>query len=359
MSRFITHKTKHVKRHLLGDLMPWILTVTVVLIILFSIFRFYIFLTRPNVKLNGKPYSYLFIPSNSSYGDVRKILIGHGYISNIRTFDWSARRMNYAGHIKAGKYKIREGMSNRELLQMLRSGRQEPVKIIITNARNPQEIAGKAGHLLEADSSKLMRLFNDSSFLARFGLNRQTAMVLFIPDTYNFFWNTSPAQFFKRMYREYQKFWQGERRRKCDSLGFSIPEVVTLASIIEKETAKNDEKQIMAGVYINRLRKHIPLQADPTIIFAWNDYTIKRVLNEHLQIDSPYNTYKIAGLPPGPICLPSVASVDAVLNYQKHTYLYFCAREDFSGYHNFVVTLSEHNRNAKRYQEALNKMKIK
>jgi len=267
--------------------------------------------------------------------------------------------MNYENKIKPGRYRLSEGMNNRQLVSMLRIGRQEPVRMIITGARSKEELAGIISRQLEPDSSKFLRLLNDPSFLNRFGLTPTTVFSLFIPDTYEIFWNTSAANFFMRMYREYKHFWYGAREKKSNSLGFSIPEIVTLASIVEKETNLTSEKPIIAGVYINRLKKHIPLQADPTVLFAWNDYSIRRILNKHLEIDSPYNTYKYQGLPPGPICIPSITSIDAILNYVNHDYLYFCAKEDFSGSHLFAVTLGEHNRNAHRYQDALNKLNIK
>lgn len=359
MSKIITRITKKHHRFELSDLMPWILIIIVLIIVAASMLSFFSKMTLRNVNLHGESEVYLFIPSHADYGELRNILLNHGYVRHIKSFDWAARRMNYTHHIKSGKFRLKEGMSNRELIHLLRSGRQEPVKIILNNIRVPSELAGQIGHLLEPDSAKFMRLFHDSSFLSRFGVNPQNVLVMMVPNTYYFFWNITAAQFFTRMYREYRKFWQGERRKKCDSLGLSIPEVVTLASIVEKETAKNDEKPIIAGVYMNRLHRRIPLQADPTIIFAWNDYSIKRVLFDHLKINSPYNTYKFAGLPPGPICLPSVSSIDAVLNHQTHQFLYFCAKEDFSGYHHFAVSLPEHNRNARRYQEALNRRNIK
>jgi len=206
---------------------------------------------------------------------------------------------------------------------------------------------------------QLIRLFNDPLHLARYGTSTSTLFILFIPNTYELFWNTSGDQLFKRMKSEYRRFWTPGRCHQADSLRMTIPEIVTLASIVEKESNKNDEKPVIAGVYINRLKRGIPLQADPTVIYAWNDYSIRRVLKIHTQLQSPYNTYIHTGLPPGPICLPSIASVDAVLHSINHPYLYFCAKEDFSGYHNFAVTLAEHNGNARRYQQALDAMKIK
>ena len=250
-------------------------------------------------------------------------------------------------------------MHNNTLINLLRSGRQEPVRVTIQNVRTRDELAGKIGRNLEVDSARLVKLFNDPAYLAKFDISPPTLFVLFIPDTYEFYWNTSGDQLFKRIYQEYQHFWTSRRRQMADSLHLSVAQVVTLASIVEKESNKNDEKPVIAGVYLNRLKKQIPLQADPTVIFAWNDYRIRRVLKMHTEIKSPYNTYLCAGLPPGPICLPSIASVDAVLHAANHGYFYFCAREDLSGYHNFASSLEEHNRNARRYQKALDKMNIK
>jgi len=359
MSNFITRYKKQRHAQCLSDFMPVVLISLVILIFGFSLIRFYYNLTTPNVTLQGKSSAYLYIPTHSDFESVKYTLVRQNYLHNLKSFDWASNRMQYGKHIMPGKYRVYDGMSNRQLIQILRSGIQEPVKLILTGARNEKDLAGKVGHLLEPDSAKFMRLFHDSSFLLQFGVKPATVLTLFIPDTYEFYWNTSAASFIKRMVRERQRFWHGRRLKTCDSIGFSNTEVYILASIIEKETVRSDEKPVIAGVYINRIKRHIPLQADPTIIFAWNDYRIKRVLNNHLKINSPFNTYKYAGLPPGPICIPSISSIDAVLRYQRHRFLYFCANEDFSGYHRFSSTLAEHNRNARKYQEALDKLKIK
>ncbi len=194
--------------------------------------------------------------------------------------------------------------------------------------------------------------------LATIKLSPESASSIYIPNTYEFYWNTLAEGFVKRMHEEYLRFWNADRKSKAVELDMTVPEVITLASIVEKESNKNDEKPIIAGVYINRLEKGWRLQADPTLIYALNDYSIKRVLNVHLDYDSPYNTYKYGGLPPGPICIPSISSVDAVLNNKNEGYLYFCAKDDLSGYHAFAKTNRQHNRNAKKYQAALNKMRI-
>jgi UPF0755 protein len=320
---------------------------------------FYLMVTKPMIVLQGRKSCYFYIHTGSGFGAVKDSLVKKGYLSDPGKFEWLARRKHYDQHVKPGRYRLLNGMHNNALVNLLRSGKQEPVRITIQNVRTRAELAGKIGRYLETDSTHLIKLFNDRSFLAKYGVSPPTLFVLFIPDSYEFSWNTSGDQLFKRMFREYEYFWNPRRRHLADSLHLPVAEIVTLASIVEKESNKNDEKPVIAGVYINRLKKHIPLQADPTVIFAWNDYRIRRVLKVHTEIKSPYNTYYRTGLPPGPICLPSVASIDAVLHAANHPYFYFCAREDLSGYHNFAASLEEHTRNARRYQKALDKMNIR
>ena len=212
---------------------------------------------------------------------------------------------------------------------------------------------------IEADSADIAALLKDEETAKKYGFNKQTFCSMFIPNTYEFWWNTSAEEFVQRMADEYKKFWNDDRKAKANELGLSQSQVSTLASIVESETQKNDEKARIAGVYINRLKKDWLLQADPTVVFAAGDFTIKRILNKHLEINSPYNTYKYKGLPPGPICIPSTTSIDAVLNYEHHNYMYFCAKEDFSGYHNFATTNAQHEANARRYHDALRKAGIR
>ena len=308
---------------------------------------------RPNLNLHGESSVILLVPTGATYQVLKDSLYLHDYIRDRRSFEWTAERKGLADHIRPGRYRIEQGMSNTKLINLLRSGRQEPVNVFFQNARTPAELAGQIARQLEADSLSLYNLMRDREFLHSFQVTPATLFTITIPNTYEFYWNTNAKGFLTRMYRESTKFWKGSRERKADSIGLTLSEVVTLASIVEKETAMNSEKPLIAGVYMNRLKRRMPLQADPTLIFAWNDYTIKRVLNRHKVIKSPYNTYIYNGLPPGPICIPSIASIDAVLNYRRTDYFYFCAKEDFSGYHNFAKTLAEHNRNAARYQRAL------
>ena len=278
---------------------------------------------------------------------------------SIHSFEWVAYRKHYKDKVRPGRYKIITGMSNNELVNLLRAGKQEPVKVRFQNIRNIEDFSGKISKQIEADSISLLNLLRNSSYLKKFDVNPLTSFILFIPNTYEFFWNTSAEQFMERMYREKKKFWNEDRIKQSRRIGFDLTQVVILASIVEKETAKDSERPMVAGVYMNRLHKNWPLQADPTIIFAWNDYSMKRVYNKHTRINSPYNTYKNTGLPPGPICLPSISSIISVLNYSKHNYMFFCARDDLSGFHVYSVTLDEHNRNAKKYRSAISKLNIR
>ena len=328
--------------------------------IVFAIMAYHIYgeVQRPNVKLNGRKTAYLYVRTGSTYADVLKQLKDSSFIVDAKSFDWVSRQKNYPQLVKAGRFKISNGMSNNQLINLLRSGAQEPVKITVNKVRSVRKIAEMVGSKLEADTDELYKMLTDNSYLSKFGKTKETAFALFISDTYYFNWNTTAEQFIERMYAESVKFWNDERREKAKDVKLTPDEVYTLASIVEEETIKGDEKPDVAGVYLNRIRIGMPLQADPTVKFAVGDFELKRILNKHLTVDNPYNTYKHTGLPPGPICLPSKSSIDAVLNYNKHKYLYFCAKDDFSGYHAFARTLIEHNVNAEKYRKALNKNKI-
>jgi len=318
----------------------------------------YQYLFKPNVILKNRSYDYLYIPTGSGFDQVKKIIKEKKILKNTISFEWTARQKHYVNKVRAGKYRITNGMSNNALINLLRSGRQEPVKVTFQNIRNREELAGKISCQIEADSISILNLLLDDKFMDQYGINALNSITLFIPNTYEFYWNTSAEMFVSRMARENNKFWNEGRKAKCRRTGLSRQQVAILASIIEKETSRDKEKPVIAGVYMNRLSKGWPLQADPTIIFAWNDYTIKRLLHKHIMIISPYNTYAHTGLPPGPICLPSIASIDAVLNFENHDYMYFCAKDDLSGYHVFAETLPEHNRNAKKYQSAIKKLNL-
>ncbi|RLD91008.1 MAG: endolytic transglycosylase MltG [Bacteroidetes bacterium] len=307
---------------------------------------------------DGKPAA-LNIPTGADYSTLKTILYKNGLIVHRKNFEWVAEKKHLNELIKPGHYLIKNAIPTLELVNMLRSGNQTPVKVTFNNVRNVYQLADIVSRQIEADSASIVRVIQDSVFLKRLGLNKTTAATIFLPNTYEFWWNTNAEAFVSRMVQEYYKFWTADKINKANEAGLTKTEVSILASIVEKETTKNDEKPMIAGVYINRLKKGWRLQADPTLVFALNDYTIKRVLNKYKLIDSPYNTYKHLGLPPGPICIPSIASINAVLNYNKENYFYFCARDDFSGYHVFAKTNRQHAKNAKKYREALNKMNIK
>lgn len=316
-------------------------------------------LMSPNVKTpDGKEYS-LYIPTGSTYEQVMDQLKDAHVLVNEGSFTWLAKRKELPENIHPGHYVLKDGMSNRQLVNMLRGGLQTPVKVSFNNIRNVDMLAGRVATQIEADSASLSSLLHNQDYINQLGFNDCTLPALFLPDTYEFYWDTDAEGFVVRMFQEYNKFWNEERKQQAQEKGLTPVQVSTLASIVNKETNMTDEMPRVAGVYLNRLKNDWLLQADPTLIFAWNDYTIKRVLDRHKQIDSPYNTYKYPGLPPGPICIPSLAAIKSVLNAEDHHYFFFCAKEDFSGYHNFAKTLAEHNRNAAKYQQALNQRGIK
>lgn len=317
--------------------------------------HYYNTLFKTNVT--NKEDNYLYIPTNSSFDDVVNIVKSENIIIDSETFSWVAKRMKYK-NVKPGKYKIIKGMSNVELVRMLRSGRQEPVKLIYQNIRLKKNFAGYIGSHLEVDSTQFLSMLDSMDLLRTLGFDEDNIFCMFIPNTYEFYWNTSAEKFISKMHNEYGKFWNNDRKAKAKQIGLSPIEVSILASIVDQEALVNSELKRVAGVYMNRLNRGMKLEADPTVIYALGDFNIKRVLNKMLQCNSPYNTYMYNGLPPGPICMPSVAAIDAVLSYEKHNYIYFCAKEDFSGYHNFASNLADHQKNARKFQQALTKRKI-
>jgi UPF0755 protein len=314
------------------------------------------YLKKPNIDIHGEQITYLYIPTGASYEAVKDSL--RRYLIDESTFVWVASKKNYPDLIKPGRYRLRQGMDNNLLINTLRSGLQEPVKLSFTHARTRNDLSKKLSQKLEVTKSKLDSLLNNNQYLEKFGFDTTTITGMFIPNTYEVYWNISADALFNKLNTEYQKFWSPVRIQKADKLNMSPKEVSTLASIVQSETNKNDEKPRIAGVYINRLERGMPLEADPTIVYALGNFSKQRVLNVDKMVESPYNTYKYGGLPPGPICVPDVSSLDAVLNYEKHNYLYFCAKEDFSGYSNFATTYQEHVKNARKYQAELTRRKI-
>jgi len=313
----------------------------------------------PNVFIKGKEnHAFLYIPTGSDIVQAMEAINKSVIIRNEKSLEWTVGKKNYKAHVYPGRYRIKNRMSNNELINLLRSGKQEPMDVTFNDLRSLEQLATVISKQLEFKPSELLNLLRSDSIHEIYGFNRNTISCMFIPNTYEFYWNTTAGEFIDRMYKEYEKFWNTRRQHKAETMKLSRMEVITLASIVNEETHKDDEKARIAGLYVNRLNKGFRLQADPTVKYAIGDFNIKRVLKKHYQTESPYNTYRIDGLPPGPICLPSIKSIDAVLNYEVHNYMYMCAKADFSGYHVFAKTLSEHNRNAELYRRQLNLLRI-
>jgi UPF0755 protein len=297
---------------------------------------------------------FLEVPTGSDFEDLVRILKSGNFINDEAGFRWVAKQMSYANTIRSGRFEIQPGWNNRELIQHLRSGKQAPVVVVLNSERLLEDVAGKVSRFIEPDSMQMLLAFRDQAFLSEIGFTEATLMSIFIPNSYEFFWNTDPKTFIRRMIKESDAFWaKNNRLTKAQALGRKKTEVYTLASIVERETNANSEKPTIAGVYLNRLRIGMPLQADPTCVFATRDFTTHRVTQYHTKFDSPYNTYIYKGLPPGPISMASISSIDAVLNPQQHNYLYFCAKPDDSGTHAFAATLPAHNVNVDRFRNYL------
>ena len=275
------------------------------------------------------------------------------------SFKLLSRHSGYCKNIRTGKYAILPEEGIIAVLRKLKNGHQEPVRLTIPESRTTDKLAGALSRKLMMDSLALSIFFKDSTLCAKMGYDTTTIVCLFVPNTYEVYWNTSIENLLTRMKKEHDKFWDKSRQAKATALGLNPNEVCTLASIIDEETSNNPEKPMIARMYLNRLKKGMPLQADPTVKFALKDFALKRIYHNMLSTDSPYNTYKNVGLPPGPIKVASVAGIDAVLNAPSHNYLYMCAKEDFSGTHNFASSYSEHLRNAAKYSKALNERGIK
>jgi UPF0755 protein len=301
----------------------------------------------------------VYVYSTKSFGENIELIGKSGILNNADAFARLARLSGYDDMIRPGRYEVTREVSNLQLLRMLVSGRQAPVDVVFKYAQRKEDLARFFATQLEADSSELLSILNDPGFCDSLNLTPENVLVLFIPNTYNYYWNTTAQKLVQRTVNEYNKFWSPERQQKVKELNLTQAEVSILAAIVQKETYRKDEMPVVAGVYINRLRRGMPLQADPTIIYAMNDNSIRRVAGEMLEIESPYNTYRNKGLTPGPICVPSQDAIDAVLNYTHHNYIYFCAKEDFSGYHNFAATFAQHQVNARKYQRELNRRGVK
>lgn len=306
--------------------------------------------------------AFLFIGSNATFDEVMEDIAP--LLDDVNSFASVAQKKGYVSHVKPGHYVIKKGMNNNEIINSIRS-QNLPLKVSFNNQERIEDLAGRVAAQLEIDSLSLLKVMKDPTFLKEQGLDERTALCMYLPNSYEFFWNSSAEAFRDRMLKEYKRFWNDTRIAKARKLNLSKSEVYTIASIVQKETAKVDERPRVAGVYLNRIRKGIKLDADPTVIYAvksvnndW-DMQIKRVLYKDLKVNSPYNTYRNAGIPPGPIYMPDISSIDAVLNAEKHNYYYFVANVERFGYHKFAKTLSQHNANSAAYRKWISAQGVK
>ncbi len=317
-----------------------------------NIYKIYL---APNVSGSEK---YIYIKTNGTYDEFLSDLENKNTLKSIDAFKDAATKMNLAKSLKPGRYAIKEGMNNRTLINKLKAGNQDAVKLKFQNIRKKENFAAYLAKNMEADSLAFIKVLDSAALVEKYGFTTENIYTMFIPNTYEFYWNITPIDFFEKMQKQYVKFWNDERKRKAAALNLSPIQVTILASIVDSEALYDKEMPTIAGLYLNRLNRGILLQADPTVIYANDDFTVKRVTNALLSVNSKYNTYKYAGLPPGPITMPSINAIDAVLNREVNNYIYMCAKEDFSGYHNFDETQAQHDINAKKYREALNKRNI-
>ncbi|MBY0426423.1 MAG: endolytic transglycosylase MltG [Cytophagales bacterium] len=326
--------------------------------ILVSTFVFYGYQMAftPNILVNDQKELFIFLPENANFQTVKDSLAKYEVLNDNLSFLFLSKVIGYQEKVRSGRYLFTPGMTNLQAIKMLYNGRQAPIRLTFNTFRLKNDLAEFIGSKMAFSSDEFLKVLNNPDIINRYGFNSENSMCLFIPNTYDVYWTVGPEKFLARMYDEYQKFWTEDRREKAKVLGLSYKEVSILASIVEEETHKDDEKPRVAGVYLNRLRKGMKLQADPTIKFALGDFTLKRVTN--LSVDSPYNTYRFKGLPPGPINNPSVSSIDAVLNAENHEYLFFCARPDLTGYHDFSKTFDEHVSYAQTYRGKITEMGI-
>jgi UPF0755 protein len=316
---------------------------------------------KSNVHLNGKKFTYIYIKTDATFEDVLDELYSQNIIDDHESFEWMAKSMHLPEHINSGKYRIDSKMSNRSIVKMIVNAKQEKVKLFFNSQiRTKEQFIDYVSEKLEIEKGELEDYCSNDDILAnQYGLNSENFMSLVVPETYEVNWTTHINDLFILLEKSYDEVWTKAKKEKAKALGYSIPEVVTIASIVQSESAIKTEQQKIAGVYINRLKQDMRLQADPTVVFANGNFDVQRVLSADKEIDSPYNTYRYKGLPPGPICLVQPSSIDAVLNYSKHNYTYFCAKPDFSGYSNFTNDYKVHMKNAVAYQQALNQKGIK
>lgn len=344
-----------------GGILKKVIVVVILAALTFGGYWAYENIFKSNVHLNGKKFTYIYIKTNATLDDVLDELYSENIIDDHESFEWTAKSMHLADHINPGKYRIDAKMSNRSIVKMIVNGKQEKVKLFFNSQiRTKEQFIDYVSEKLEIEKGELEDYCSNEDILAdQYGLNSENFMALIVPETYEVNWTTHINDLFILLEKSYDKVWTKAKKEKAKSLGYSVPEIVTIASIVQSESGIKTEQQKIAGVYINRLKQDMRLQADPTVVFANGNFDVQRVLSADKEIDSPYNTYKYKGLPPGPICLVSPTTIDAVLNYTKHNYTYFCAKADFSGYSNFTNDYKVHMKNASAYQEALNKKGIK
>lgn len=334
-----------------------ILVIAVIILAVGGFYGINLYSTYFAPNASGKA-PYIFVKTGASFNDLIKELEEKEILNNVTSFKTAAEKMNLANNLKPGRYAVKDGMNNRTLINKLKSGNQDAVKLKFQNIRKKENFAAYLAKNMESDSLAFIKVIDSAALIEKYGFNSENIYTMFIPNTYEMYWNIKPIDFFEKMQKEYMKFWNDDRKRKAAALNLSPTQVTILASIVDSEALYDKEMPTIAGLYLNRLNRGILLQADPTVIFANDDFTVKRVTNALLSVNSKYNTYKYAGLPPGPITMPSIKAIDAVLSPEKNNYIYMCAKEDFSGYHNFAETQAQHDINAKKYREALNKRNI-
>lgn len=351
IKRYESMKLKKKKHYILGGIGALILAAAVIA------FMFYQQISA--TLLSGQDTHYLYIDNDDTPDSVFAKLSSVSTERGMKGLRRLASYYDYGQHLRTGRYAIEPEQKALDVFRQLRNGQQTPVMLTVPEVRTMDRMAARLSAKLMLDSATIAQALHDQSYCQQLGYDTTTIACLFIPNTYEVYWNTSLDALMHRLSKEHDSFWNEQRRQQAAAQGLTPNEVVTLASIIDEETANNAEKPAIAGMYLNRLRRGMLLQADPTVKFALGDFTLRRILNRHLEVESPYNTYKYPGLMPGPIRVPSVQAIEAVLNPEQHDYLYMCAKEDFSGTHNFARTLAEHNQNARRYQQALNQRGIR
>ncbi|MBI3233460.1 MAG: endolytic transglycosylase MltG [Bacteroidetes bacterium] len=346
-------KTSKKKKSGKSSILKYFIVAILVLILLFGGLFWWI-VYKPNL-ITTKSKQYFYIRTNDTYEDIEKNL--KPILGSLQTFHWLSVYMKYTDNFKPGKYALSKQMNNLSLIRLLRSGKQEPVKLVIRTYSQMEDVAHVVGRNLEADSLDFIQQINNDEVLNKIGFDKETNLCFVLPNTYYFNWNSNSDTVINRLSAEYKKFWTDDRKHQAEMIGLTPKQVIILASIVWREIMHSDEMKRVAGVYLNRLKKNMLLQADPTVKFALKEFDLRRILNTHLETESPYNTYRNSGLPPGPICNPPASAIDAVLNAENHDYLYFCAEPSNTGYHKFASTLKEHNANAAIFHKYLNSLR--